>query len=78
MGADEMPLRVLREVADLVDKPLSITSEKSGQTGKVPDDWKKAISQLFLRRVERMNEGTTDLSASPLCQGKSWNTWKLY
>ena len=33
----------------------------------------------FLKRVERRTLGTTDLSASPLCLGRSWNrfSWKL-
>lgn len=33
---------------------------------------KKKMSLPFLKRVERMNEGNTELSASPVCQGRSW------
>jgi len=32
---------------------------------------KKAILYSFLGRVERMTQGTTSLSVSPLCQGRS-------
>ncbi|GAB0184895.1 mitochondrial enolase superfamily member 1 [Grus japonensis] len=41
MGPDEMYPQVLTKLADEVVKPLSITFEKSWQSGEVPTNWKR-------------------------------------
>ncbi|KGL72885.1 RNA-directed DNA polymerase from mobile element jockey, partial [Tinamus guttatus] len=48
MGPDGMHPGVLRELVDVVAKPLSIIFERSWRTGEVPEDWKKAnVTPVF-------------------------------
>ncbi|PKU40159.1 rna-directed dna polymerase from mobile element jockey-like [Limosa lapponica baueri] len=45
MGPDGMQPQVLRELADVIVKPLSITFERSWRTGEVPEDWRHSSLQ---------------------------------
>jgi len=48
MGPNEMHPRVLRKLADVVTKTLSMLFEKSWQSGEVPGDWIKGnIISIF-------------------------------
>jgi len=55
MGPDEIHLRVLTELTDVVTKLLSIIFEKWWQSGKVPRDWKKGNIVPIFTKGEREN-----------------------
>ena len=68
MGADEIHPRVLRELADVVAKPLPIISEKSWQSREHPGNWKKGnIVPLFKkgRKEEPGNSRPLSLTSVP-------------
>ncbi|KFV77947.1 RNA-directed DNA polymerase from mobile element jockey, partial [Struthio camelus australis] len=53
MGPDGMHPRGLRELADVIARPLSIILERSWRTGEVPEDWKKAnVTPVFQKGKE--------------------------
>jgi len=58
LGPEEMYLRILRKLADLVAKTLLVIFEKPWQSGEVSGDWKKGnITSIFKksRKDDPMN-----------------------
>ncbi|KAK4817214.1 hypothetical protein QYF61_003738 [Mycteria americana] len=48
LGPDEIPPRVLKELAEVLTKPLSIIYQQSWLTGEVPVDWRLAnVTPIF-------------------------------
>ncbi|KFV87306.1 hypothetical protein N308_01882, partial [Struthio camelus australis] len=68
MGPDGMHPRVLRELADIVARPLSIIFEKAWRSGEVPEDWKKAnVTPVFQKgkKEEPGNDRPVSLTSIP-------------
>ncbi|GAB0209656.1 mitochondrial enolase superfamily member 1 [Grus japonensis] len=57
MGPDGMHPRVLRELADVIARPLSIIFERSWRTGEVPEDWRKGNVTLVFRKGKKEDPG---------------------
>ena len=56
-GPDGMHLRVLRELVDVLAKPLSVVFERSWGTGEVPKDWEGANVTPGFRKGEKQDLG---------------------
>ncbi|GAB0209533.1 mitochondrial enolase superfamily member 1 [Grus japonensis] len=57
MGPDGMYPQVLKELADVIARPLSIIFERSWRTGEVPEDWRKASVTLVLKKGKKEDPG---------------------
>ena len=58
MGPDGLHPRVLRELADVVAKPLSIILQQSWLTGDVPADWRLANVMAIFKKGRKDNPGS--------------------
>ncbi|KGL84962.1 RNA-directed DNA polymerase from mobile element jockey, partial [Tinamus guttatus] len=57
IGPAGMHTRVLRELAEVIAKPLSIIFERSWRTGEVPEDWKKANVMPVFKKGKQEDPG---------------------
>lgn len=57
MDPDDIHSRLLRELADIVVRPLSIILEKLSGSGDVPGDWKKANATTIYKKSLKENPG---------------------
>jgi len=48
---------VLRELADVIAKPISITFERSWRTGEVPEDGRKATVTPVFKKGKKQDPG---------------------
>jgi len=65
MGPEEKHLRVLRELADIIEEPLSIIFERFWRTGEVPEGWTKANVTPVSKKGKKEDPGNYRWSASP-------------
>ena len=70
MGPDGLHPRVLRELADVVAKPLSIILRQSWLTGDVPADWRLANVMPIFKKGQENDPGSYRPISLTLVLGK--------
>ncbi|KFO92019.1 hypothetical protein N320_12694, partial [Buceros rhinoceros silvestris] len=57
LGPDEIHPRVLKELVEVLTKPLSITYQQSWLTGEVPADWRLANVTPIYKKGQKEDPG---------------------
>ncbi|GAB0184089.1 mitochondrial enolase superfamily member 1 [Grus japonensis] len=61
MGPDRLHPQVLRELADIIERPLSFNFERLWQVGEVPEDWMRANVPSIFKKGKKKDQGNYKL-----------------
>ncbi|KFP31467.1 hypothetical protein N325_06266, partial [Colius striatus] len=56
-GPDRMHRQMLRELVEVIAKPLSVIFSKSWRTGEVPEDWRKVNVTPVFKKSKKEEPG---------------------
>jgi len=70
MGPDGIHLGVLRELTEVISKPLSIICQHSWSPGEVPEDWRLASVTPIYRKGHKVDLGKYKLVSQTSVPGK--------